>query len=370
MYFRLIDIIYSITCFQLLIFIFLLIHKGRKKLSNLILAAFFGVQFIVIFNFLVVGFCKFGSSFHITIAYYHYPFEFLWGPLLYFYIKSQTSLNFKFKPIHFIHSIPFILVAAFIVLYYYVQGFERKQSIVNDGLIYKWMDFLNYPYFLLLFSYNFSALYLIVKFQRHQKDYYSSVVEYNLGWLKIVMVGYIIACLCTAITIFTNQFKPMPLHIFLIILFIPYLLFFNILFYKAVIHPDVIVIPEEKPKYAGLNLDKTHIQNHAKSIESYIITHKPYLNQTLTLQDLSEATGINERSISQVINNYWKQNFFSFINSFRIEEAKSMLLTIDMNKTTMEGISFNAGFNSKSAFYEAFKRHTGMTPMEYRKTKF
>jgi len=68
MYYKLLDIVYGISCFQLVIFSFFLIHKGRKRVSNLILAAFFLTQFVVILNFLLVGLSEYGSHFHLQIA--------------------------------------------------------------------------------------------------------------------------------------------------------------------------------------------------------------------------------------------------------------------------------------------------------------
>jgi AraC-like DNA-binding protein len=135
------------------------------------------------------------------------------------------------------------------------------------------------------------------------------------------------------------------------------------------IQPYVIIQLDEKPKYSNSSLNNTDIQNYSTIIETFLTTKKPYLNPALTLGDLSDATGIPERTISQVMNQYWNQNFFSFINSYRVEEAKILLLSFDKNKTTMLGISFDAGFNSKTAFYDAFKKHTGITPTEYRKLK-
>jgi len=67
MYFKLIDIINSISCFQLAIFSFFLIHKGRKQISNIILSAFFIVQFIVILNYLLGSVFAKQSNFYLQI---------------------------------------------------------------------------------------------------------------------------------------------------------------------------------------------------------------------------------------------------------------------------------------------------------------
>jgi AraC-like DNA-binding protein len=135
------------------------------------------------------------------------------------------------------------------------------------------------------------------------------------------------------------------------------------------IQPHVITMPVEKPKGIASIIQGKNIYDFAKRIEMHLVSKKPYLNHTLTLHDLAEDTGIDQRIISQVINSHWNQNFFSFINAYRVREAKVLLDNFNQHKSTMLGISFDAGFNSKTAFYDAFKKHTGMTPTEYRKTK-
>jgi AraC-like DNA-binding protein len=135
------------------------------------------------------------------------------------------------------------------------------------------------------------------------------------------------------------------------------------------IQPHLLIQPSEKPKYLGSGISTAEIEKYAQKLTVALNTNKVYLNPTLTLNELSEVTQIPERIISQIINQHWKQNFFSFINSHRVEEAKILLNSFDQNKSTMLGVADDSGFNSKSAFYDAFKKHTGMTPTEYRNLK-
>ena len=367
MYFKLIDIINSISCFQLAIFSFYLIHKGRKQISNIILSAFFIVQLIVILNYLLASVFAKQSDFYLQIAYIQYPFELLWGPLMFFYVKSQVKPGFKFKLIDLVHLTPFILTSAFLISCFSLLDNALKIHLIETGVVYKWFRYFNFPYYLILFSYNFSALILIRNYERNLRNYCSFDIRPNLNWLKFVLYGYIITCIITAIPSITGDHYSIPFDVKMIALFFPFLIFFNVLFYKAMIQPYVIIMPDEKPKCYKSNLYNTDILDYSKSIETIMTTQKPYLNPSLTLHDFAESVGIGERIISQVINQQWNQNFFSFINSFRVEEAKKLLRTLDQEKWTMLGISFDAGFNSKSAFYEAFKKHTGMTPTEFRK---
>jgi AraC-like DNA-binding protein len=345
----------------LAIFSFFLIHKGRKKKSNIILAAFFLVQFLVLFSSLLTSFFQNNTSFGIQITYGYHPLEFLWGPLMYFYIKSQVKQDFKFKFSNTVHLIPFTLAAILIISNHYIS---------SSHLIHNCFVYYSFIYFLLLFAYNFYAFLLLSKYQHRLKDRYSFEIKQDLVWLKFVLYGYIIACTVSLTALFLDKFIPIPHGDYIIdILYATFLVFFNILFYRAMIQPQVLIQLDEKPKHSGTGINTSDIDKYVQGITKALNTNKCYLNSSLTLQELSNVTGISERNISQVINQHWKQNFFSFINAYRVEEAKILLNSFDQNKTTMVGIAFDSGFNSKSAFYDAFKKHTGITPTEYRKQK-
>jgi len=96
-------------------------------------------------------------------------------------------------------------------------------------------------------------------------------------------------------------------------------------------------------------------------------TKKPYLDPSLCLNDLAEKVSISPQYLSQVLNTCLNQNFFDFINSFRIKDCKKFLSEQALNKKTILEILYKTGFNSKSVFNTAFKEHTRMTPSQFRK---
>jgi AraC-like DNA-binding protein len=93
---------------------------------------------------------------------------------------------------------------------------------------------------------------------------------------------------------------------------------------------------------------------------------KPYLNPTLTVFELAKKINTNDKYLSRHINRTHKKNFIHFINEFRIEEAKHKLLSAEYAQYKIEAISEMVGFNSKSAFNNAFKKLTNHTPTEFR----
>jgi YesN/AraC family two-component response regulator len=83
----------------------------------------------------------------------------------------------------------------------------------------------------------------------------------------------------------------------------------------------------------------------------------------LSLKDLSEEIKIPSYQLSQFLNNNLGKNFTSFVNEFRINNACEIITSND--KLTLESVGYDVGFNSKSTFFAAFKKHTGTTPLNY-----
>ena len=93
---------------------------------------------------------------------------------------------------------------------------------------------------------------------------------------------------------------------------------------------------------------------------------KPYLEPSLTLEDLAGELSLQSWDLSRVINGHFHQNFFNFVNSYRIEEALRLFAESERAGGPFLRWPTKLGFNSKSAFNSAFRKHTGRTPTELR----
>ena len=94
---------------------------------------------------------------------------------------------------------------------------------------------------------------------------------------------------------------------------------------------------------------------------------KPFLDPELSLSTLAKAMGINRNQLSQLINAGIGENFYDFINKYRVEEVKRLMTDPKKQNYNLLGMALEAGFKSKSTFNLIFKRFTGLTPTEYRK---
>lgn len=122
----------------------------------------------------------------------------------------------------------------------------------------------------------------------------------------------------------------------------------------------------EQTRYARSALDEVTRERVVQKINHALESQKLYRNNMLSLRDLCDATKENPHYVSQVINQYFGTNFYDLINRYRVEYAKQLLLS-EPNRSIID-IALDAGFNSKSTFNAAFKRHFHTTPSSYRQT--
>lgn len=126
------------------------------------------------------------------------------------------------------------------------------------------------------------------------------------------------------------------------------------------------IIKSYKSDHTNNKDNKKFVKNKYNLINDLIIKNKLFLNSKISLGLLSRLIDISEGYISQLINRNFEGNFNTYINSLRIEYAKSILADNSYNNYTIEAVGIECGFNSRSSFYSAFKKFTGKTPKEYR----
>ncbi len=111
------------------------------------------------------------------------------------------------------------------------------------------------------------------------------------------------------------------------------------------------------------NSETSHLKNLTKIIEEEHLYRDPYLSR----DDVAEKLSISGGYLSQLLSKDGDQNFSDFINSYRVDDVKSMMARPEFDRYSLLSIGLEAGFNSKTTFYSSFKKATGMTPSEYKK---
>ncbi|MDN3692419.1 AraC family transcriptional regulator [Chryseobacterium tructae] len=126
------------------------------------------------------------------------------------------------------------------------------------------------------------------------------------------------------------------------------------------------LVSEEKNSKESVE-DEREPNEDLLKLKKYMVEKRPFLNSSLTIQDVSNDIEIPVRDLSLLINHQLGQHFYDFVNAYRIESAKDILKDTSKSKVTVLEILYEVGFNSKSSFNTAFKKHTGNTPTAYRK---
>jgi len=122
-----------------------------------------------------------------------------------------------------------------------------------------------------------------------------------------------------------------------------------------------------KNKYGTSTLTSDIVDETLPKLMEKIEKDKVYLDPNLTLQKLSQELNIHRNHLSQIVNVEFNMKFKDFLNKYRIEEAKKLLVSPDYERETILNVAYDSGFNSKSVFNTAFKKFTGKTPSKYRK---
>lgn len=390
MHFRFTDILSIIVIFQLLfLFLFLLSHRKGKKVSNLLLSFFF---LAVCLNFT-------DGILIINNAYFDYPsfafignnFSLLFGPLLYLYTKSVIYKDFRMKRGMLLHAVPFFLFLIFAVMSYHTQSTAMKRFILTAAgkqempLVLYGIGMLLYAQF---YSYSFAALNLVRKYKAAISNQFSEINAINLNWLRSTIILFMTVL---GVGVFNSFITLTPLinyfSVTLTLIIVTIFLFINRVLLKALrqpeifegikeesiedtqMEPPVAITEQEKPlqKYAGSSLTKVEKEQVKLQLLAYMQKEKPFLEPQLTIEELADMLKIKSKTLSQVINECLNQNFFDFINRYRIEEAKRLLTNPADKKITVLEVLYEVGFNSKSSFNTLFKKYTGVTPSEFKK---
>lgn len=122
--------------------------------------------------------------------------------------------------------------------------------------------------------------------------------------------------------------------------------------------------PNPEPVDKNISGDDTGYP-FAQALQLSMEDTRLYLNPKLTIGDVASAVGTNRTYLSDYINNTLDTNFYDYVNSYRINRARNILVSEE--KDSIEKVAEACGFNSVSTFRRSFAKETGLTPAQYRK---
>lgn len=268
--------------------------------------------------------------------------------------------------------------------------FEYINGLTTPGKYPPDMEVINNLFVLVMTAFFASALVKIYKHARLIKEVFSEDEKMKIHYVKhfVILVTVLNFGLTLTYALFDTPMVEnfwLPLIINIIYVYVVYYAFRHSAIlthaefcnlrentsplhryegYEETLCKEIKEITESQNR-GKYKLTEIEMEENSKKLLSYMENEKPYLDPTLNLTKLSSALGVCSHNISLTLNIKFQQNFFDFINSYRVNEVKRMLNDLKQNRYTIDAIGFEAGFNSKTAFYRAFKKHTQLSPLEY-----
>lgn len=375
-----------ILVFQGLIFAFLLLYRYKQKrhISDLFLGL---ILLLTSYSqtCYTVGFMGWYNEFRTTkINYFLINISVALAPMIYLYVKSITTSNFKFKKTYWWHfALAFAVILYRFGIYTYdalQPGFVDTQNGIlkielDETYVQSIMAYIETPFMLVYLAFTFQLFY---NYRKKIIHYFSNTYRLELNWILSFLILFSVYFLYGTIQdIIGSRFMDLNysqrwwLNLFVAIL----TLYLGIKGYFTdttklnkldfSFSPKTIGIPESTDDIE----QKSFSQDDLVQVKTLMEIDKAYLNPELNLSDLAQMANMTRGQLSEVINSGFGKNFNDFVNEYRVEAFKTMLKNDKHKQLSLLGIAQECGFNSKATFNRVFKKLTNHSPSDYLKTQ-
>lgn len=416
------NILFALPVYQSVVLGVSLLISNRNKIgiSRIILSIFqFLMAYYFTFNFLYsVQMYNWVTNAYFLII----PVILLFVPVFYLYILSVTTPDFILSKKHLLHFIPAFSVILLNTPYLLLNSNDqllfvsRGYSMAGSSQTFTYLLSIYAMGLFLIFSlqlivYTFKTIHLYKKHKLYISSRFSYTENINLDWLLSLIICFAIFFIFNDILYVIGFRQNIIIQISYIIsmLVITYYIGYrgikqhdiiednydnekvdetqeislglvenNITFRNYQNDPilntekesdDLIFNIDNIKKYSTSALSDSQKNDLIIRINALMEHDKFFTKNNLSVDDIAKSLETNSKYISQIINETYNKNFYNYINHFRIEEAKRMLVSDLNEKYSIMGIAQSVGFLSKSSFNTAFKKHTGLTPSEFKAQK-
>lgn len=288
------------------------------------------------------------------------PFLLLLGPFLYFYLRSivQPGRGIERGDLkHFvIFAVYLVLIISIIIAGVESDYYQLISQVVGSPWVFLVVQ---------LGFYLSQANKMLRAHKQNMINKFSNVEGMDASWLRLIIWVFVIIMAFVIIAMPSlihgagfGIFQTTSAWFYSLILFF---IGFRGIRQRIPLASD-LTADTATASSADDNLEKQKV-----ALVEFIEKEKPYLNPELTLTDLAKQLGMGRNQLSSVINQGMGDNFYNFINGYRIEEVKRLIKEDLQKRHNLLSLANEAGFNSKSSFNKIFKDLTGLTPSEYRK---
>ena len=361
--------------FLALLFAVLLWYRGwqEERLSDKFLGfvMFFLAMEIQDYTFGFAGINILWEKFDGFPRYFHLAF----APTIYFYLKAQINRDFRFKPIYFLHYVPYAIyfIINFVV---FLQGNKAVNSFRSSTL----SDYLGWLETIAIWTsyiyYFYQSLRIYKEYRSWTETQFSDTETISFVWLRnfiyLIIAGEIFKW---AWGMADKLLGDLPFeqdwwwHLFTVLI---------------ICYVGIKGYAQHQPlrlSYTSKSIEQNPIIEEANvlpnepreneyeamkpKIETLMLQEKLFLEPELSLSDLAQRLKTNTSVLSAAINSNFGKNFNDFINEYRVEEFKKQIKLPQNQNYTLLAVAFDCGFNSKATFNRAFKKFTGQSPSRF-----
>ncbi len=285
--------------------------------------------------------------------------QFLYPAALFRYfllVTKSTSLKNSFKWFY----VPFIILSFFniIVTFHNLYGWINISFLTQEiiHIFYKVISFLSIIYSIALLFLSFGMIFL-------------KKTKAHFLWIKIFWILFFFIDAYGAVLelarFFSDERKS---HTYLWIAFslvIYWMIYIGL--YKFKFSNEKFEIRKFLENTKSSNSESQGTNDYLNKLLNLLTTQKIYLNAQLNREKVAEMLEISPGYLSQVLSKTEYKNLTTIINYYRVEEAKLLLRNPEFENYSLVSVGLEVGFNSKSTFYNTFKKQTGLTPNEFKK---
>ncbi len=317
----------------------------------------------------------------------HFNFEFFrWStcaliiPTFYLYIISVCFTDFRLKAKHLLHALPFLITNTVFLFRLYFLSNAKKMTFYEHRAqmpeLYGFQLMLGVQ----IVVYSIAVFLVLKKYKALYQENYANPKTSIFKWLfqisTVLFVLYYLSIAKNALRFVDLETLWIWANVIMQFFVLSITCWFVL---KALNHPELFrgidsklqlardIIHDHKENRVEVKENQNEaISTQIALLKQYMTAKEPFLDPSLTIQELSNQINIPVRDLSILINHHIDQHFFDFVNEYRIQKAMSILKNPLKRDLTVLEILYEVGFNSKSSFNTYFKKYTNLTPTAYR----
>jgi AraC-like DNA-binding protein len=330
-----------------------------------------------------------------------YPMPLLFGPLIYLYALSASDRSRRFTRRDWLHFLPAALAVITASSFYSMSGPEKMawyQNAMRTGEVPLAVQVFTQLKLVSGVTYTVMTVLFMRRHRTRIRDNYSSLERVNLRWLvRLAAAIWVVAVVVNVVQMFEGPASQrgedfITIGIALIVYAIGYMALRQPEIARFDTSEHAVPAPEplgsiastaatpaavphaaSEPEIAQSRYERSGLsEREAVALKNALLStmdkERPWQNSELTLADLARRLSTTPHKLSEVLNSKVEQTFYDFVNGYRVRDVQRRIGEEKAQNLTLLSLALDAGFASKSTFNDVFKKHTGRTPSDYRRS--